>query len=109
MLKRHDFFHAMGCRLSVHGLEEFYARDYTDAAIDTIFHRVMDGLQPDEKEICQFKTAMLVELGIMDWEKGWAQQYHYGALRNNNSRMFSTIGPDTGYDSIGDLTTAKNL
>jgi len=52
---------------------------------------------------------MLVELGIMDWEKGWAQQYHYGALRNNNSRMFSTIGPDTGYDSIGDLTTAKNL
>ncbi len=107
--KRHDFFHAMGCRLSDHGLEEFYSLENTDAGTDAIFRRVMDGKQPDEKEIRQFKTAMLVEFGIMDWEKGWTQQFHYGALRNTNTRMFRRIGPDTGYDSIGDFTVAKNM
>lgn len=107
--KRHDFFHAMGCRLSDHGLEEFYAQEYTGTSTDAIFRRVLDGKRPDEKEICQFKTVMLVEFGIMDWEKGWTQQFHYGALRNTNTRMFHAIGPDTGYDSIGDFTVAKNM
>jgi glucuronate isomerase len=106
---RHDFFHSMGCRLSDHGLEEFYAEDYTEAGTDAVFRRVMDGKHPDKQEIRQFKTAMLVEFGIMDWEKGWTQQFHYGALRNNNSRMFRTIGPDTGYDSIGDPAVAGNM
>jgi glucuronate isomerase len=45
----------------------------------------------------------------MDWEKGWTQQFHYGALRNNNSRMMKQLGPDTGYDSIGDFTVAKAM
>ncbi len=69
----------------------------------------MSGKQPEIQEIRMFKTAMLTEFGIMDWKTGWTQQFHYGALRNNNSRMFRTIGPDTGYDSIGDFTVARYM
>ena len=60
-------------------------------------------------EISKFKSAMLHELAVMDLEKGWTQQFHYGAIRNNNSRMLGILGPDTGYDSIGDFTVAKTL
>ena len=52
---------------------------------------------------------MLVEFAVMDWETGWTQQFHYGAIRNNNSRMFSQLGPDTGFDSIGDFTVGKQM
>jgi glucuronate isomerase len=57
----------------------------------------------------QFKSAMLVELAVMDHEAGWAQQFHVGAIRNNNSRQFEALGPDTGYDSIGDIPMAKSM
>lgn len=57
----------------------------------------------------KFKSAMLIILGEMDWEKGWTQQFHYGAIRNNNSRMFKLLGPDTGFDSIGEFMTAKAM
>lgn len=52
---------------------------------------------------------MLVIFGEMDWEKGWTQQFHYGAIRNNNTKMFKLLGPDTGFDSIGEFTTAKAM
>lgn len=107
--RRHDFFAENGCRLSDHGLEEFYAEPYTEAEVEAIFRKVYSGKPLEEIEIRKYKSTMLVLFGEMDWEKGWTQQYHYGALRNNNSRMFRRIGPDTGYDSIGECNTAHSL
>ncbi|MDR1552080.1 MAG: glucuronate isomerase [Prevotellaceae bacterium] len=106
---RHDFFASAGCKLSDHGLEEFYAEDYTDAEIENIFKKVYGGSKLAIDEIRKFKSAMLVEGAKMDWRKGWTQQFHYGALRNNNTRFFKAIGADTGFDSIGDLNTAQSL
>ena len=107
--KRHEFFASVGCRLSDHGIEEFYAEDYTDAEIKTIFNKVYGGKELTREEILKFKSAMLVEFGEMDYEKGWTQQFHYGAIRNNNTKMFKLLGPDTGFDSIGEFTTAKAM
>lgn len=106
---RHDFFAEVGCRLSDHGIEEFYAEDYTPAEIEDIFDKVYGGSELTKEEIAKFKTAMLVEFAIMDHDAGWTQQFHYGAIRNNNSRMMKLLGPDTGFDSIGDFTVAKNM
>ena len=107
--KRHDFFASVGCKLSDHGIEEFYAEPYTQTEIDSIFNKVYGGTELSQEEILKFKSAMLYEGAIMDWEKGWTQQFHYGPIRNNNTRMFRQLGPDTGFDSIGDFTVAKNM
>jgi glucuronate isomerase len=107
--KRHNFFAEAGCKLSDHGIETFYSDDYTRAEIDAIFNKVYGGAALSQREVVRFKSAMLVELAVMDWEKGWTQQFHYGAIRNNNTRLFNRLGPDTGFDSIGDFTVAKNL
>lgn len=108
--KRHDFFESVGCRLSDHGIEEFYCEDYTPEEADALFRKVyVDGLELTPEETRKFKTAMMVEFGIMDHDSGWTQQFHYGAIRNNNSRMMAQLGPDTGFDSIGDFTVAKNM
>lgn len=101
--KRHDFFHSVGCRISDHGIEEFYAEDYSEAEIETIFKKVRAGNQLDIAELLKFKSFMLFEGAKMDHASEWAQQFHYGVLRNNNSRMFKKLGPDTGYDSIGNF------
>ena len=106
---RHRFFESVGCRLSDHGIEEFYAEDYTSAEIEAIFAKVYGGNMLTEQEIIKYKSAMLVEFGIMDHESGWTQQFHYGPIRNNNSRMMALLGPDTGFDSIGDFNTAKSM
>jgi glucuronate isomerase len=106
---RHDFFASVGCKLSDHGLEEFYAENYTDSEIENIFKKVYGGYELTIVEIRKFKSAMLVEGAKMDWEQGWTQQFHYGALRNNNTRFFKAIGADTGFDSIGDRNTAESL
>lgn len=107
--KRHDFFDKMGCRLSDHGLEEFYAADYTDAEIEAIFNKTRGGKALNAEEILKFKSAMLYELAIMDHAKGWTQQFHIGALRNNNQRLLTKLGPDTGFDSIGDWNIAQAM
>lgn len=107
--KRHDFFAEQGCKLSDHGIEEFYAEDYTEAEIKAIFNKIYGGTELSQEEILKFKSAMLVEFAIMDWEKGWTQQFHYGAIRNNNTRLFRQLGPDTGFDSIGTFSTAKAM
>lgn len=107
--KRHDFFAANGCRLSDHGIEEFYAEDYTEAEIDLIFRKAYTGVNPTQEEILKFRSAMLVIFAEMDWEKGWTQQFHYGPLRNNNTKMLQKVGPDTGFDSIGEQNTAKAM
>ena len=107
--KRHDFFAEQGCKLSDHGIEEFYAEDYTEEDIKYIFNKVYGGEKPEYWEILQFKSAMLVIFAEMDWEKGWTQQFHYGAIRNNNSRLFNQSGADIGCDSIGTFLTAKAM
>lgn len=107
--QRHDFFASVGCRLSDHGIEEFYAEPYTLVEISRIFDKVFGGKQLACEEVRKFKSAMLHEGAVMDWEKGWTQQFHYGAIRDNNTRLFNLIGPDTGFDSIGDFTVAKAM
>jgi glucuronate isomerase len=107
--ERHTFFHDNGCRLSDHGLETAYAEDYTDSEIKTIFAKVRANRQLSGHEILQFKSAMMIEFGLMDAERGWVQQLHLGALRNNCSRLFQKLGPDIGCDSMGDLEVARPL
>lgn len=106
---RHNFFHEMGGRLSDHGLEQIYAEDYTEAEIERIFEDLIQGKSISEKEKLQFKSAMLVYFAHLDHAKGWTQQFHLGALRNNNNRLLSKLGPDTGFDSIGDFEQAVSL
>jgi glucuronate isomerase len=107
--QRHDFFTSLGGRLSDHGLEQIYAADYTQEEVDAIFEKAQASQPLSAVEIEKFKSAMLVELAIMDWEKGWTQQFHLGALRNNNTRALRELGPDTGWDSIGDFSQARAL
>jgi glucuronate isomerase len=107
--KRQDFFAEQGCKLSDHGIEEFYAEDYTESEIKMIFNKVYGGDELSYWEILKFKSAMLVIFAEMDWEKGWTQQFHYGAIRNNNTRLFNQLGADTGFDSIGTFLTAKAM
>lgn len=107
--KRHDYFEQVGCRLSDHGIGGFYAEDYTSDEVDSIFRKVYGGEALSDKETAKFKSAMLVEFAVMDHDAGWTQQFHYGVIRNNNSRMMAAIGPDTGFDSIGDFTVAENM
>lgn len=106
---RHDYFAKAGCRLSDHGIEEFYAEEYTEKEIISVFSKVYSGNSLSADEARKFKSAMLYELALMDFDKGWTQQFHYGALRNNNSRLYRRLGPDTGFDSIGDFNVGKNL
>ena len=106
---RHDYFAANGCTVSDHGLEYIYAEDYKDEEIALIFDKIRRNQMPDHSEVLKFKSAMLFRFALWDHEKGWVQQYHLGALRNNNSRMQQLLGPDTGWDSIGDFSQARSL
>jgi glucuronate isomerase len=106
VMKRHEFFHSSGCRLSDHGLENFYAETYTQAEINRIFDKVRKGNELTVAEISTFRSAILYDLAVLDHGKGWIQQFHIGALRNNNTRMFNKYGPDGGFDSIGDFAVA---
>ena len=107
--QRHDFFHKTGCRLSDHGIEQPYAQNYTETQIRRIFDKVRSGKTLEKSEVRQFKSAMLIELAVMDAEKSWVQQFHLGVLRNTNTRAMQHIGPDTGFDTIGDFEIGKPL
>jgi glucuronate isomerase len=106
---RHDFFAANGCKVSDHGLEQIYAEDYTDAEVSAIFEKIRANKAITHTELLKFKSAMLYQFAIWDHEKGWVQQYHLGALRNNNARALANLGPDTGWDSIGDFSQGVSL
>ena len=106
---RHDFFATMGCGVSDHGLEQLYAEDYTDAEIVAAFNKIRSGAKLSREENLKFKSAMLHIFALWDAEKGWVQQYHLGALRNNNSRAMKQLGADTGWDSIGDFSQGRAL
>jgi glucuronate isomerase len=99
--KRHGFFHEMGCRLSDHGLDRFYFSSFTTQEIDSIFKKLLKGEIISSEEAEKYKTAVMLELCRLNNKRGWTQQFHVGALRNSNSRMFRQMGPDTGWDSIG--------
>ncbi|MBC8153435.1 MAG: glucuronate isomerase, partial [Bacteroidetes bacterium] len=107
--KRHAYFADMGCKLSDHGLERVYADDYDETGIRVIFAKIRAGHALTPVEIGQFKSAMLVFLAEMDHAAGWAQQFHLGALRNNNARKLRELGPDTGWDSMGDFAQGRSL
>jgi glucuronate isomerase len=107
--RRHDAFHEAGCRLSDHGIECPYAEDFKWKHLQRIFLAARGGRKPQPHEALQFKSALLLELAKLDAEKGWTQQFHFGALRNVNSRAMEALGPDTGYDSIGDFELARSL
>lgn len=107
--KRHKYFHSMGCRLSDHGLETVYVEDYNEKEIEQIFSALLSKKPLDKLSILKFKSAVLYELCRMDAEKGWVQQFHLGAIRNTNPKMFKKLGPDTGYDSIGEFPIAQPL
>lgn len=107
--KRHDYFNEVGCRLSDHGFDMFYDDPYTDAEIDQIMQKALCGQTPTVEEQHKFKHAFLKAQGEMDYEAGWTQQYHFGVIRNNNSKMFARVGADTGFDSIGEFPTALSL
>ncbi len=106
---RHDYFHANGCKISDHGLEQIYADDYTEQEIKAIFLKIRGKQNITAEENLKFKSAMLYQFAIWDHERGWVQQYHLGALRNNNERTLRELGPDTGVDSIGDFPQGKML
>jgi glucuronate isomerase len=106
---RHDYFAENGCTVSDHGLEQLYAEDYTLAEITAIFAKIRVGKTISHIENLQFKSAMLVFFAQWNHEKGWVQQYHLGPIRNNNTRLLTQLGPDTGFDSIGDFSQARSL
>lgn len=107
--KRHAFFVENGCSVSDHGLSEMYAEDFSAIEIKQIFSKLRAGQSVSLQQQRQLKSALLLQFAEWDWEKGFVQQYHIGAMRNNNSRKMQQMGPDTGWDSIGDLPQANAL
>jgi len=91
-----------GCKLSDHGLDIVPFASATETELDAILARAMSGATLTALEVEQYKTAVMLHLGREYARRGWAMQLHLGAQRNNNSRMFATLGPDTGWDSIND-------
>lgn len=106
---RHDFFASMNCSVSDHGLEQIYAEAYTEGEIKAAFNKIRSGRELTIEEVLKFKSAMLEIFAGWDHEKGWVQQFHLGALRNNNSRRLRELGADTGWDSIGDFSQGRAL
>lgn len=107
--QRHDFFASMNCTVSDHGLEQICITDYTTGEVENAFDKIRSGKNLFPVEIIKLKSDLLYQFALWDHEKGWVQQYHLGALRNNNSRLLKTVGADAGSDSIGDFAQAQSL
>jgi len=103
---RHDYFASCGCKLSDHGMDTFYADDYTESEIEGIFSKVLEGKKIDDVQISKFRSAFLYDQAVMDADAHWTQQFHIGPIRNNNSKMYASVGPDTGFDAIDDKPLA---
>ncbi len=103
------FFASLGCRASDHGLDYVYFHRDAEKMAPALFKKVMEGKLLGTEELVQFKSAVLINLGRMYSKEGWVQQYHIGALRNNNSRLLQELGRDTGFDSMGDFPQAQSL
>lgn len=107
--RRHQAFHDAGCRASDHGLEQVDADTWTDAEMAATFATARIGRLADGGAIRRYRAALLHHLAVMDHRRGWVQQYHLGALRNTNTRQLRRLGPDSGFDSIGDFEMARPL
>ncbi len=107
--RRHDYFDSLGCRLSDNGLDTVYYAPAPESELDAILAKVLSGKVPTPEESAKFRSAVLLECGAMDCRAGWTRQLHIGALRNANSKMFAKLGPDTGFDSIGESNFAEPL
>lgn len=107
--KRISFFHDNGCRLSDHGLTHVPYKISDRATVKKIFAKRRAGKKVSPLEEEQFQTAILLFLAEQYHKKGWVQQFHLGAMRNNNTRMLQQLGPDTGWDSIGNYPIAHDL
>ena len=107
--KRHDYFHARGCRLADYGIEQMYAGELDKSAADRAFTVLRAGKMPAESDLLSFRSIILFECAIMHHKAGWTQQYHLGSLRDNNTLKVSRIGQATGFDSIGDFEQARPL
>ncbi len=107
--RRHTAFHEMGCRASDHGLERMSAEPFTEAETAVAFDALRTGRALDAGAAERFKSALLHHLALLDHARGWVQQFHLGALRNTNARARRTLGPDKGFDSIGDFDQAAPL
>ncbi|HSU51318.1 MAG TPA: glucuronate isomerase, partial [Segetibacter sp.] len=103
------YFHENGCRLCDHGLNNISFEEASEAEVSAIFNDKISGKVIAEKQVNQFKTAILLFLGETYHKFGWVQQFHLGALRNNNTRRLRDLGPDTGWDSIGDFPQGRSL
>jgi glucuronate isomerase len=106
---RHTFFHENGCRLSDHGLSHCSAQFCSDTEATEIFAKARHGQACSPKEHDQFTAYAMLFFGRLDSRRGWVKQLHLGALRNNNTRLRLQLGPDTGFDSIGDFPQAQAL
>ncbi|GAK75547.1 uronate isomerase [Nonlabens ulvanivorans] len=106
---RIDYFHQNGCRLADYGLEQIYHSTTADFNLDTLFQEVRNGKQLSVAQVQYFAGKVMLELSKMYHKRGWAQQFHVGAIRNNNKRLLSQLGPDTGFDSIGDFSHAVSI
>ncbi len=109
LLQRAYFFDAVGCVVSDHGLDTFEYLPSTEEECEVIFAKALRGEALTSDEVEKYKGALLIYLGKVYNELGWAQQYHIGALRNNSERCFKLLGPDTGYDAINDQNFAPKL
>ncbi|MFQ1016317.1 glucuronate isomerase [Gilliamella sp. BG7] len=107
--KRMDHFEQHGCKVSDHALDTVFYEEASEKELNAILTKRLSGIVLSTKETAQFKTAVLIFLGSEYNKRGWVQQYHIGALRNNNSRMFNLMGADVGFDSINDSPIAQPL
>jgi glucuronate isomerase len=107
--QRHEFFHTQGCRLSDHGMNHCFADFCDEKTAASIFTKARKGITVTPLEHSKFASFMMVFFGHLDAKRGWTKQLHLGALRNNNDRLLTQLGPDTGFDSIGDFAQASTL
>ncbi len=106
---RHEYFHNVGCRLSDSGSDRFYFVHYTESEVSSIFQKLLSGKYLTQDETEKYRTAIMAELSRMNHKRGWVQQFHVGALRNNNQRKFREMGADTGWDSIGNSIDSSKM
>lgn len=109
LTNRIDFFDKNGCKLCDHGLDQIYFENFTESEVNSIFKKKRERKEISNEEALKFQTAILLFLSETYHQYGWVQQFHLGALRNNNERMHRILGPDTGWDSIGDYPQAQKL
>ena len=107
--KRHAHFERNGCRASDNGISSVWHEEASEAELNAVFRKATSGGKPTHSELAKFKSAVLSECAAMDSDAGWVRQLHIGPMRNNNSKMFEALGPDTGFDSIGESNYASAL